>query len=204
MGARPPLDVDDRVERVEPLGRLAPVDVGELVDRSVDEHATSLSPVRHPSDPHRAQTQAVNPTASASVRVQAGYAQLTFRRRRISAVLVIVGLAVALSACSSSGSKGGSADTKGKGSAAAGISIANLTFTAGSVKAGSTVTVTNNDTPTHTVTSDDGTSFDVTVDAGKTATFTAPAAGYVQVPLQHSLTDARHPDGHIGRIRVSR
>jgi plastocyanin len=91
---------------------------------------------------------------------------------RISALLVIVGLAVALSACSSSGSKGGSGDTK-----SAGITIANFAFTASSVKAGSTVTVANNDTATHTVTADDGKSFNVTVPAGKSATFTAPAAG---------------------------
>jgi plastocyanin len=39
------------------------------------------------------------------------------------------------------------------------------------------VTITNNDSVTHTVSANDGTSFDVTVDAGKTATFTAPAAG---------------------------
>ena len=31
--------VDDGVERLEPLGRLGPIDVGELVDRAVDEHA---------------------------------------------------------------------------------------------------------------------------------------------------------------------
>jgi plastocyanin len=36
--------------------------------------------------------------------------------------------------------------------------------------------VSNNDTPTHTVTSDDGKSFDVTVNPGKTATFTAPSS----------------------------
>lgn len=115
----------------------------------------------------------MNPTASDSV----WWRMHNSRFGRISTLLAIVGLVVALSACSSSGSKGSSADTKAKGSSAAGISIANFTFTAGSVKAGSTVTVTNNDTRTHTVTSDDGTSFDVTVDAGKSATFTAPAAG---------------------------
>jgi plastocyanin len=46
-----------------------------------------------------------------------------------------------------------------------------------SVASGSTVTVQNNDTTAHTVTSDDGTSFNVKVPAGKTATFTAPKAG---------------------------
>ncbi len=43
-----------------------------------------------------------------------------------------------------------------------------------SVSAGATVTVTNEDDVAHTVTSDDGSSFDVNVPAGETATFTAP------------------------------
>jgi plastocyanin len=91
--------------------------------------------------------------------------------RRVSAVVVVAGLAIALAACSSSGSKGA---TKG---GAAGVVIANFKFSVSPVKAGSTVTVTNNDTTTHTVTADDGASFNVRVNAGKSATFTAPAAG---------------------------
>jgi plastocyanin len=71
-----------------------------------------------------------------------------------------------LAGCSSGGS-----------STPAGVSIKNLTFTTTPVKADSTVTVTNDDTVTHTVTADDGKSFDVTVNAGTTATFVAPAAG---------------------------
>ena len=96
---------------------------------------------------------------------------------RIIALLAVVGLAVALSACSSSGSSKGANDTKAPASGGAGITIAGFKFTAAGVAAGSTVTVTNNDSTTHTVTSDDGSSFNVTVPAGKTATFTAPAAG---------------------------
>jgi plastocyanin len=91
--------------------------------------------------------------------------------RRISVLIAIVGLAVALSACSSSGSKGAARSSPAGGT----IAISNFKFTAISVPAGSTVTVSNNDTPTHTVTSDDGTSFNVKVAAGKTATFTAPS-----------------------------
>jgi plastocyanin len=92
------------------------------------------------------------------------------RFRRLTAVILVTGLAIALSACSSSsGDKGAKTPAGGTG----GITIANFKFSASTVTAGSTVTVTNNDTPTHTVTADDG-SFDVTVDAGKTATFTAP------------------------------
>jgi plastocyanin len=92
------------------------------------------------------------------------------RFRRLSAVIVVAGLAIALSACSSSGKKG--ASSKG---GSGGVVIANFAFTTSPVKAGSTVTVTNNDTTTHTVTADDGTSFNVKVDGGKSATFTAPA-----------------------------
>jgi plastocyanin len=84
--------------------------------------------------------------------------------------VIVVALAFALAACSSS-SKSSSAATSG------GISIKNLTFTSTPVTAGSKVTVTNNDTVMHTVTSDDGKSFDVSINPGSTATFTAPAAG---------------------------
>ena len=92
--------------------------------------------------------------------------------RRLSVLFFVGGLAVALSACSSSGSKGAAKTPSGAGGT---ISITNFTFSAATVKAGSTVTVSNNDTPTHTVTSDDGSSFNVMVNAGKTATFTAPS-----------------------------
>jgi plastocyanin len=95
--------------------------------------------------------------------------------RRVSILVVAAGLAVALSACSSSGTKGAkSPTTTSPAGASGGITIANFTFSPTPVKAGSTVTVTNNDTPTHTVTADDG-SFNVTIPAGKTATFTAPS-----------------------------
>src|SRR3954471_5282168 len=93
--------------------------------------------------------------------------------RRAFALIAVAGLAVALSACSSSGSKGAS----GSSAKADTISILNQKFTVGPATAGSTVTVTNNDSVTHTVTADNGTSFDMKVDAGKTVTFTAPAAG---------------------------
>ncbi len=57
------------------------------------------------------------------------------------------------------------------------ITIQNMAFgpTALTVKAGSTITVTNMDSPGHSVTSDDGTSFDTDiVSKGKTVTFVAP------------------------------
>jgi plastocyanin len=89
------------------------------------------------------------------------------RKKRLFAVAVVVALTFAFAACG-----GGS----GGGSSTAAISIKNFAFTTTPVPAGATVTVRNNDAVTHTVTSDDG-KFNVTVDAGKTATFTAPAAG---------------------------
>src|SRR4051794_15385109 len=93
--------------------------------------------------------------------------------RRIAALVAVAGLAFALSACSSSGSKGASSGS----TKADTITIANEQFSVGTATAGSTITVENNDSVTHTVTADNGSSFDMTIPAGKTATFTAPAAG---------------------------
>jgi plastocyanin len=56
------------------------------------------------------------------------------------------------------------------------ITIKSFAFSvSGPASAGSTVKVTNNDSTAHTVTADNGGGFDVTVQPGKTATFTAPA-----------------------------
>jgi plastocyanin len=109
----------------------------------------------------------VNPSTGDSVVM----AMHISRLRRLSVLFVVAGLAVALSACSSSGSKG-AAKSNAPGAT---ISIASFKFSAVTVAAGATVTVSNNDAPTHTVTSDDGKSFNVKVAAGKTATFTAPS-----------------------------
>jgi plastocyanin len=92
--------------------------------------------------------------------------------RRLATLFFVAGLAVALAACSSSGSKG--AAKTNSGAAGGTIAIQNFKFSTITVAAGSTVTVSNNDTPTHTVTADDG-SFNVKVNAGKSATFTAPS-----------------------------
>jgi plastocyanin len=92
------------------------------------------------------------------------------RSRLAMLVLVVAALALSLAACSSS-SKGSSS-----GSGSAVITMQNTSFkVTGPVKAGATVNIKNNDSFQHTVTSDDGTSFDVTVDGGKTATITAPS-----------------------------
>lgn len=61
--------------------------------------------------------------------------------------------------------------------AATSITIKNFGFTVtGPAKAGSTVKVTNNDAEAHSVTADSGAKFDVTIQPGKTASFTAPPA----------------------------
>lgn len=55
------------------------------------------------------------------------------------------------------------------------ITIKNFGYTvSGTAAPGAKVSVTNNDSTAHTVTADSGATFDVTVDPGKTATFTAP------------------------------
>jgi plastocyanin len=123
------------------------------------------------SQPSGGLSRRLNPPATASVHST----MHTSLPRRLSVLVLVAGLAVALSACSSSGNKGAKSPTAtNPAGARGGITIANFTFSPTPVKAGSTVTVTNNDTPTHTVTADNG-SFNVTIPAGKTATFTAPS-----------------------------
>ena len=91
------------------------------------------------------------------------------RRTRLVLVLAVVLALTVLAACSSS-----SKSSSGSGSPV--ITMQNTAFNvAGPVKAGATVNIKNNDSFTHTVTSDDGTSFNVSVDGGKTATITAPS-----------------------------
>src|SRR5690242_6094910 len=89
-------------------------------------------------------------------------------RTRLALVLAVVLALTVLAACSSSS----------KGSSSSGtpvITMQNTAFAvAGPVKAGATVDIKNNDSFTQTGTSDDGTSFNVSVDGGKTATITAP------------------------------
>jgi plastocyanin len=100
-------------------------------------------------------------------------------QRRILLLIAAAVLAIGLAACSSS-SKSASASSSSGTTPAAGaadITIKDFAFTTKPVKAGATVTVTNNGPSTHTVTSDDGKSFSTgNVDSGKTVTFTAPSA----------------------------
>ena len=97
----------------------------------------------------------------------------TLRRSPLARIVVltavVLALAFVLASCSSSSSDGKSSSSKNVG-----VTIKDLEFTTSPVQTGSTVTVENNDSVDHTVTSDDGDSFNVTVGAGKTATFTAP------------------------------
>ena len=86
------------------------------------------------------------------------------RFARLAVVVAIVLSLTALAACSSSGGSSSSGE----------ITVKDFKFTTAPVKAGATVTVKNNDDVQHTVTADNG-GFDVTVDPGKTATFTAPS-----------------------------
>jgi plastocyanin len=92
---------------------------------------------------------------------------VTSPRSRFS-ILVLVVLALGLSVAACSSDKEGASDS---GSAA--ITIKDLKFTTEPVSAGATVTVQNDDDVAHTVTGDDD-EFNVSVDPGESATFTAP------------------------------
>ena len=93
-------------------------------------------------------------------------------QRRIFSLIAVAMLAVGLAACGSSSKKSDS----GGGSGTAQITIKDFSFTvAGSVTAGSTVTVKNDGPSTHTVTADKGEFNTGNVDGGSTMTFTAPS-----------------------------
>ena len=94
-------------------------------------------------------------------------------RKKLSKITLlaalVVALGISLAACSSSSKSSSPSSSSG-----ADITIRDFAFTAKSVKAGATVTVQNTGSVTHTVTANNG-SFNITIDAGKSATFTAPA-----------------------------
>src|SRR5438132_12579054 len=92
-------------------------------------------------------------------------------QRRLLVLIATSALALGLAAC-------GSSSKSTAGSSSAQITIdSGFAFHPTAVKAGSTVTVKNDSSATHTVTADGAGGFNVTIDAGKSATFTAPAAG---------------------------
>jgi plastocyanin len=100
--------------------------------------------------------------------------RITGMHQRIFTFIAVTALALGLAACGSS-SKKNSSPAASSGTAQITIDPS-FTFHVTPVKAGSTVTVKNEASVTHTVTQDGG-GFNVSIDAGKTATFTAPAAG---------------------------
>jgi plastocyanin len=79
------------------------------------------------------------------------------------------------SAGSGSPSASGAASTSPGSTKTATITIKDFKYSgAGSVPAGTQITVKNDDTEAHTVTSDTSGAFDVKIDPGKSATFAAP------------------------------
>jgi plastocyanin len=100
-------------------------------------------------------------------------------QKRLLTFFAIAALAVGLAACGSSSKSSSSTNTTGASGSTGNAQItidSAFTFNVKPVTAGSTVTVKNDSSSQHTVTQDGG-GFNVTIDAGKTATFTAPAAG---------------------------
>ncbi|HKR98921.1 MAG TPA: cupredoxin family copper-binding protein [Candidatus Dormibacteraeota bacterium] len=115
--------------------------------------------------------------------------------RLLSSCLSIVATAALLASCGGGGGNSGSATqsaSAGSGSSHASgssggsgdaVSIRNFKFSPGTltVKSGTKVTVTNNDSTAHTATSDDGSSFDTgDIDPGSSKTITLSKAGTVK------------------------
>ena len=100
-------------------------------------------------------------------------------QRRIVILIAIATLSIVLAACGSS-SKDSSSGTPttaapaSSGAASDTITIQDLKFNSITVKPGATVTVKNEDTTTHTNTADNGEWDTGNIDAGSSATFTAP------------------------------
>ena len=90
-------------------------------------------------------------------------------QRRIVILIAIATLSIVLAACGSS-SKDSSSGTPTSDM----ITIQDLNFNSITVKPGATVTVKNEDTTTHTNTADNGEWDTGNIDAGSSATFTAP------------------------------
>lgn len=102
--------------------------------------------------------------------------------RRVGGVLLVCTLV--LGACgddddgddAATDTTAAAATTVAGGAAADTVTIKNFQFSALSTKAGSKVTVKNDDSATHTYTADDDAFDSGRVDAGKTGEFTAPSA----------------------------
>jgi plastocyanin len=112
-----------------------------------------------------------------------GAVRIRGMRQRLLPLLFILLLTAGLAACGSSSkdstdSNAGTPTTTASGgnTTDAGITIASFQFTTKPVKAGSTVTVANNDTTAHSVVSDEAGLFETAenVEPGGTQTITAP------------------------------
>lgn len=119
-----------------------------------------------------------------------------------TAVLMLAGCGSSSSSSTAASPPSNSSSTPSAGSDPAMksmIMIKNFAFTGpASVKAGSTVTVMNEDSEAHTVTADSSSGgFDVTVPAGATKTFTAPTK-----PGTYPYHCNYHSNMH-GTLRVS-
>jgi plastocyanin len=108
-----------------------------------------------------------------------GWLRIEIMQRRLLTLTMVLALALGLAACGSS-SKDSNADAPagqgGDGTATAAVTIENFKFTTDPVKAGSTVTVANDDTATHSVASDEDGLFETgeDIEAGASSTFEAP------------------------------
>lgn len=81
------------------------------------------------------------------------------------------------SPAASSSAPSASASKSAPAAKTAEITIKNYKYSGtSSVAPGTKITVTNNDTEAHTVTADTGSAFDVKIDPGTSATFTAPGS----------------------------
>jgi len=121
------------------------------------------------------------------------------KTRAISKYAATTAILVLVAGCASGAGEPGPTTTSNPApssssetAAPATITIADFGFDGPTtVAAGTTVTVVNMDSVAHTVTADDGTSFDVTIDAGGTGTFTAPAK-----PSDYDYHCTFHPSMH--------
>ena len=100
-------------------------------------------------------------------------------QRRLITLTMVAALAVGLAACGSSSNNGNADPGAGQGggdSTNAAVTIENFKFTTDPVKAGSIVTVANDDASTHSVASDEDGQFETAedIEPGASGTFDAP------------------------------
>ncbi|MDH6577855.1 cupredoxin domain-containing protein [Kitasatospora sp. MAP5-34] len=146
-----------------------------------------------------AHTDRSGATTAARLRLAFGALLLTLAVSACSSSSSGSGTASATPSISAAASASGSSAAASSTSAAAQISIKNFLFSPVTltVQPGATVTVVNNDSTAHTLTASDK-SFDTgAIDAGKSATFTAPTK-----PGSYPYSCSIHPFMH-GTLTVS-